>query len=50
MGITGRFDRIHNSLFQRARERIAPIVDHDIGQSSLSLYAREEIAFSRWVR
>ena len=33
-------DRIHNSLYhQRARERITPIVDHDIGQSSLSLYA-----------
>lgn len=51
VGITGRFDRIHNSLYhQRARERITPIVDHDIGQSSLSLYAKEEIAFSRWVR
>ncbi len=51
IGVSGRFDRIHNSLYsQRSRQRLAPIVEHDIGQSSLALYGKEEIAFSRWAR
>ena len=51
VGVSGRMDVIHNSLFQqRSRERLAPVVEHDIRQSSLSLYAKEELRFSRWVR
>lgn len=51
VGVSGRFDRIHNSLYQqRARERLAPIVEHDIAETSLAIYGKEEIAFSRWVR
>lgn len=50
-GISGRFDVIHNSLYyQRARERLESVVDHEIRETSLGLYAKEEIGFSRWVR
>ena len=51
IGASGRFDGIHNSLHrQLARQRLAPISDHDIRESSLALYAKEELRFSRWVR
>ncbi|MBL9002957.1 MAG: TonB-dependent receptor [Myxococcales bacterium] len=51
VGLSGRLDVIHNSLFaQRARERRLSVVDHDIRQSSLALYIKEELRFSRWLR
>lgn len=51
VGISARFDDIHNALDnQRARERLSTVADHQIRESSLALYAKEEVAFSRWVR
>ena len=51
VGVSARFDDIHNSLYyQQNRERITPVVEHDIRETSLALYAKEEVSFSRWVR
>lgn len=51
IGVSARFDDIHNSLYyQQNRERLSPVVEHDIRESSLALYAKEEVSLSRWVR
>lgn len=51
IGISARFDDIHNSLDnQRAREQLATVAAHQVRETSLALYVKEEIAFSRWVR
>jgi outer membrane receptor protein involved in Fe transport len=51
LGIASRFDDIHNSLYkQAARERLAPVAEHQIGESSLALYAKEEVSLSRYLR
>ncbi len=51
VGISARFDAIHNALDnESARELLAPVTDHDVRETSLALYVKEEIALSRWVR
>jgi outer membrane receptor protein involved in Fe transport len=51
VGVAARFDDIHNSLYsQQSRERLTPVVAHDIRESSLALYAKQEVSFSRWAR
>ena len=51
IGASARYDDVHNSLYyQRARERLSPVVDHNVREASLSAYLKEELAFSRWVR
>lgn len=50
-GVSGRFDVIHNSLYnQHARQRVSAVSDHDIAETSIALYAKEELRFSRWAR
>jgi hypothetical protein len=51
IGVQGRFDDIHNSLYyQRQRERLSPVADHNIRESSIAAYAKAELIFSRWAR
>jgi len=51
IGITVRHDAISNTLYHaQARQRLEPRADHDVKQTSLGAYLKEELAFSRWVR
>ncbi|WP_157232178.1 TonB-dependent receptor domain-containing protein [Hyalangium minutum] len=46
-----RTDSIENSLFNdRARERLAPVVDASVREGSLGLYAQEDIILTPWLR
>jgi len=46
-----RTDAIDNSLFEdRARERLATVVDARVREGSLGLYAQEDITFTPWLR
>ena len=51
LGGSARQDNIDNALLRsRARERLARVVDAEIRQSSLGLFAGEEAQLSSWLR
>ena len=51
LGASVRHDSIHNTLYHaQAQQRLEPIADHDILETSLGAFLKEEIAFSRYVR
>jgi outer membrane receptor protein involved in Fe transport len=51
LGAQLRTDSIDNSLYyDKARERLAPVVNASIREGSLGLYAQEEITFTPWLR
>lgn len=51
VGANVRYDSIHNTLYHaQARQRLDPIADHDVRETSLGVFLKEEIAFSRYVR
>ncbi len=51
MGGTARTDRIVNGLFyDRANERLSNVVDTDLHQSSVGVWAKEEIQLLHWLR
>jgi outer membrane receptor protein involved in Fe transport len=46
-----RMDVIDNSLFNnRERVRLSPVVDANVREGSLGLYAQEDITFTPWLR
>ena len=51
VGANVRHDSIHNTLYHaQARQRLEPLADHDVRETSLGAFVKEEIAFSRYVR
>jgi outer membrane receptor protein involved in Fe transport len=51
LGTQLRTDSIGNSLYRdRARERLAPVVNASVREGSLGLYAQEEITLTPWLR
>jgi len=51
LGTQLRTDAIANSLYEdRARERLATVVDATVREGSLGLYAQEDITFTPWLR
>lgn len=51
VGISARFDDIENGLYQQQnRERLATTAEHQIRETSLALFAKEEISFAQWAR
>ena len=50
-GVNVRHDSIHNTLYHaQARQRLEAVADHDVRETSLGAFLKEEIAFSRYVR
>jgi outer membrane receptor protein involved in Fe transport len=46
-----RTDNINNSLYyDKARERLTPVVDAGVREGSLGLYAQEELTLTPWLR
>lgn len=51
VGIQMRSDRIGTGLFRSvARKRVGTVVDAEIAQSTLALFAQEDLAFTSWLR
>jgi outer membrane receptor protein involved in Fe transport len=51
VGVQGRSDSIDNGLFYaRRRERLGSVVDSDILESSLGVYAQEDVTWTKWLR
>ena len=51
VGINARFDDIENGLYhQQQRERISTSAAHQVRETSLAMFAKEEISFAQWVR
>jgi outer membrane receptor protein involved in Fe transport len=51
VGGSARADSIHNGLaYVRQRERLQQVVDADIAESSVGVFAKEEVQLVRWLR
>lgn len=51
LGVSVRHDSIANTLYHaQARQRIDALTDHDVRETSLGVFLKEEIAFSSFVR
>lgn len=51
VGVMARFDDIENGLYnQQSRERISTTAEHQIRETSLALFAKEEVSFAKWAR
>jgi TonB family protein len=51
VGGTARADSIHNGLaYVKQRERLQQVIDADIAESSVGVFAKEEVQLVRWLR